>query len=705
MATQQEVIKKFMQSLDNSKLSGTKALDEAVKNCSGGKFKSMDALKEDFVHALSKYGAKDGSRNYDQQAENFLKNYCGIDLTNADTGAITGADAGGKRVKTKESIVQEVGSLSYPVGEKTTINGLTFHWPDKSSLSKDERAIVERINSWWAKGALDLVQESFGMSFSEKGATVKDISLNFYYDASDYSRPWIGYYDDYKTGKTTGLTLNINMYHYVGFDRQNVNGMISDDYSYGSSADYLDRGLAHVLAQAVMAANIDRFNGMSDVMREGMAYLVHGADDELHNILYDMVSTDIECIDNWKNVFKKGRNNEEYGYYAGGGYVLLHYLAKQSAASGASALPVGVSYSNYQRTAVSLTAPFKGTWDAKDYLENVTTVNASQETNNITIKAGKNDNTIYAGKNGSNIYGQGGDDLIFGGNGKDVFWYGSGDGEDVIRGFQSGKDSLQFYNKAKVDSVAASGNNVILKSGKGSVTLAGMAGKRIDVTLTAANGRKENVAYYVSNPGLKAGFDLHTSPTAVNLTGGRANDTLVGSKLADTLNGGAGNDYLDGGAGNDMLKGGAGNDTIYGGSGKDYLYGDAGHDSLSGGAGDDYLYGGVGNDTLCGGKGNDTLLGGTGNDIYLYWNGDGKDKILDYSSNELIKVMSGKVTDVYANKQHKNGTKLVRDVQLIVGGGSIILENVSCDAKLNIYEAGSKITRKDSVLSLKTKNF
>ena len=837
MATQQEVIKKFMQSLDNSKQKDVqRALDEAVKNCSNGKFSSMKALTDSFVRDVSRYGGDDHSRDYDKQVDKFLKNYCGITLDNADTGAITGADAGGKKVKTKESIVQESGSLSYPVGDKTTINGLTFHWPDKSSLSKDERAIVERLNSWWAKGALDLIQESYGLSFAEKGATVKDIGVNFYYDASDYSRPWVSYDASPTTGKTNGLTLNINMYHFVGFDRQNVNGVISDDYVNGGSADYLDRGLAHVLAQGIIAANVDHFLEMPSFVSEGLAGLVHGQDDEMRYIVTDMVSKDPESIGNWKKMFasKAQDNNFEYGYYASAGYMLFRYLAKQSATTGAVALPAGVSYSNYKQTGVTITAPFKGTWDARNYVDNVTTVDASKENNNITIKAGKNDNLIYAGKKGSNIYGQGGDDLIYGGAGKDVFWYGNGDGEDIIRSFKSGTDSLHFYNKAKIDSAAASGSNVILKSGKGSVTLAGMTGKRIDVTLTEPNAKDSKVAYYIGQQGRANGFNLQASSTAVNLIGGKANDTLMGGKWNDTLNGGAGNDDLEGGAGSDSLNGGAGNDYLYGGSGsdilvggagndtfayalgdgvdviKDYgvgdtvkltsgsitgkkasangkdvilnvnknkvtgsitlqnavgkkitvedanrkkslvffgqsandsvtagagndyfdggigndtlrgaagndtlsggagndrLYGDAGNDSLAGGAGNDYLYGGAGNDTLSGGKGDDTLYGGVGKDIYLYYNGDGKDTIMDYESNEVIKVMSGAVSDKYAGQKHKKGNAWVQDVRLVVGAGSITLKDVSCNATLNIFENATKKTYNAGVSSLKTKKF
>ncbi|MBQ7498411.1 MAG: hypothetical protein IJU00_11375 [Selenomonas sp.] len=291
------------------------------------------------------------------------------------------------------------------------------------------------------------------------------------------------------------------------------------------------------------------------------------------------------------------------------------------------------------------------------------------------MNGGAGNDNLNGGAGKDYLYGGKGNDILVGGAGNDTFAYAAGDGADTIKDYGTGVDIIKLTSGSITSRKLDKNNNVILNVGKdsvkGSITLQNAVGKKI--TVEDAN-KKSSLIFF-------------------------------GQGSKDSVVTGNGNDYLDGGAGNDILKGGAGNDTLSGGNGNDRLYGEAGHDSLSGGAGDDYLYGGVGNDTLCGGKGNDTLLGGTGNDIYLYWNGDGKDKILDYSSNELIKVMSGKVTDVYANKQHKNGTKLVRDVQLIVGGGSIILENVSCDAKLNIYEAGSKITRKDSVLSLKTKNF
>jgi Ca2+-binding RTX toxin-like protein len=160
----------------------------------------------------------------------------------------------------------------------------------------------------------------------------------------------------------------------------------------------------------------------------------------------------------------------------------------------------------------------------------------------------------------------------------------------------------------------------------------------------------------------------------LNISGGKANDTISGGQDADTLSGGAGNDVLiaqdtdaliDGGMGSDTVRFGAavsasnlldkdlvgverveiinedddtydfsvqtegltiiGNDaddtikgagkaanTLDGGLGNDDLTGGTGKDNLTGGDGNDDLYGGAGDDTLSGGDGNDYLVGGTG---------------------------------------------------------------------------------------------
>ena len=82
--TQQEVIKAFMASLDTTNSSGTTALNAAISaataKATGKKFTTVqqviDSMKTDIAAAES--------------ADKFLKDYCGIDLDNDDTGAITG---------------------------------------------------------------------------------------------------------------------------------------------------------------------------------------------------------------------------------------------------------------------------------------------------------------------------------------------------------------------------------------------------------------------------------------------------------------------------------------------------------------------------------------------------------------------------------------------------------------------------------------
>ena len=88
--TQQKVIQDFMAVLDNTSLSGTEALDEAVNSVSGGTYKTMDALISKATLDCSTI----------KSADTFLRDYCGIILNNADTGAIVGWDAGGGEVKT-----------------------------------------------------------------------------------------------------------------------------------------------------------------------------------------------------------------------------------------------------------------------------------------------------------------------------------------------------------------------------------------------------------------------------------------------------------------------------------------------------------------------------------------------------------------------------------------------------------------------------
>lgn len=130
MPTQQGVIKAFMKALDthtfkrsdfkNDKAFTKKIFDAAIKACSN--FSSAQAVINKMVSDCESYIAADSKNGW----ENFLLEKCGINLKNRETGAITGADAGGSKIKTATSIVPESGSLDENFKENSfTVNGLT----------------------------------------------------------------------------------------------------------------------------------------------------------------------------------------------------------------------------------------------------------------------------------------------------------------------------------------------------------------------------------------------------------------------------------------------------------------------------------------------------------------------------------------------------------------------------------------------------
>ncbi len=128
----------------------------------------------------------------------FLLDKCGINLYNEDTGAITGADAGGSVTKTAESIVPEEGNLednylNNPF-DTLNVNGLTislskfdsdgngYGIPYNELDSDAEKFIWHAMHQWWASGALNLISESYGDNFSfndNSSATVKKLSFGF----------------------------------------------------------------------------------------------------------------------------------------------------------------------------------------------------------------------------------------------------------------------------------------------------------------------------------------------------------------------------------------------------------------------------------------------------------------------------------------------------------------------------------------------
>lgn len=328
-ASQKEVIEGFMRSLDASaRINADDALNDAVRQSSGGKFADFDDLKTQFLSDLQ------------SNPGTFLTGFCGIDLGNTDTGAITGADAGGS-TKTAEDIVPEnnFSSWSDPTpGSSSTFNGLTVNWPSRGAsgtLTATEEAILRGLNSDWIQQGLDLINDSYGMNFQETGDTAFGApslnTLNVVFKNSSDNRA--AYVDT--TDKELRLVVNT----------QRCDNLVTPYEQNGQvGTEYLDRTVARELTKAVMKANVKNYDNLPRSVQEGIADLTHGADDIRADEIRALVA-DPSSLGNALSSNSTSSRNDA----AAAGYMLMRYLAKQSEGSNISLKQV--EYSTEPRAA------------------------------------------------------------------------------------------------------------------------------------------------------------------------------------------------------------------------------------------------------------------------------------------------------------------------------------------------------------------
>lgn len=306
-ADEHGVVVDFMSYLDNANLSAQEALDGAINYASGGLFSGESDLISSFLADM---------------ASGDLLDITGINLSNADTGAITGLDAGGEKEKNAVSVVPEDGSPytgGVPSGT-TVINGLSVVWPDTGSDSA-KQAIAKALNNQWLSLCTDLIQESYELNFTDPGTTVRSMTVNL--DASVPSGTLARVLSTYdSTGKTIGLELQVNMDYYGNLDLSDENGAVAGD----PNQLYLDRCIAHEMVHALMAANITHFADLPKYIKEGAAELVHGIDDYRKSKIETMVTDQAKL----KNALENSETAPDDDAYAAG-YMILRYMAHQAA--------------------------------------------------------------------------------------------------------------------------------------------------------------------------------------------------------------------------------------------------------------------------------------------------------------------------------------------------------------------------------------
>ena len=517
--SQQDVIKKFMGSLDTTSASGEDALNQAVSVASGGYFTSIQQATNAMVKDCSISGS-----------DTFLLDKCGINLKNDDTGAITGYDAGGSTYeKTATSIVPESGSLINFTGNSFTTNGLTFYLSDVSdinniskinysSLENDaQRYIWKSLYTWWSSESLKLIAQSYGNNFgftSNSSATVKEVYFGFVNNPSStaLATTWssLG-----KTGRELDITVNMKYYN-------NISTSDPNGYSDLTSV-YLDRTIAHEFTHAVMSANINYFHDLPDFILEGMAELTHGIDDKRTSTIIDLAK-DYSKLKNAVDL-----NNTGVSAYSGG-YMFLRYLAKQGSehygeSLSAKMMSAETSSVSVSGNMVSLGSNFNSEMiDLTKYASNIRKLDASKITKGIkiigntyanSIKAGSGadtisgntgDDTIYGGAGNDIIkgdagkdilYGDAGNDTLFGGNstltggaGRDVFVYSYG--SDFITDYTAGQDKIKLTEDS-ILGASISGSNVILALESGSITVKN--GKNKNITVIDKDGKETTKKY------------------------------------------------------------------------------------------------------------------------------------------------------------------------------------------------------------------
>ena len=700
--TQQEVMKTFIKSLDDTEMSGRSALDEAIKKSSdfGSYQEVVSKLYADWQEAGNWH--------------TFLVRYCGIILDNKDTGAISGSDTGGATSKGATDIIPVEGDAKYPDGTSFTIDGLTIYGiPPKDELTKDQQYIVQGLYSWWLKAALAVIKENYGLTFAEENTTNSRLRLKFYEDTSSGTLTSVSFNSINGTKKEfESRILSINMAYFKNMSSSDRHGTI------GSFT--LDRILTHELVHSIMASNVNYFSDLPGAIVEGgTAEIIHGIDDMRYDEIIEYaknISTLISALSTEVML-----SNSVYAIYTSG-YIFMRYFLKQAA-------DTTFDYDTYQKK-ISVNADNFVT----NYWDEVT-ISGSNGADTITNSGEK---VLINGKNGANTIK----------NYSDYVTITGGAEADSISNSGS---NVKINSSSGVDNIDNEGSKVTIRSGVGNDKITNSGS---DVTIKADAGNDSiinssdcsNVSIYGDN-----GLDtIDNSSAGAFISGGKGIDRIINKGSAakirgdanddviengddniasiganSTIYGGAGNDSIKnygtnviiyGDNGNDKIRNDSGNTTLYGGAGNDTftnygdevcIYGNAGNDSvyncgawteLNGDSGADYFYnegtavyisGNAGNDSIYNFGDHVSISGDAGNDyiendggkhiMYNFGRSSGKDTIVGFNANDTIKITSGGYSAVTSGD----------DVIVSIGKNSMLLKNAA-SLEINFIDAAGE---------------
>ncbi|MBR1398020.1 MAG: hypothetical protein IJ563_10885, partial [Selenomonadaceae bacterium] len=672
MSTQVGIIKRLIESLTNTSKTGEEAANEALKTIG---ITNYQVLLDQYNNDRS---IMSGNSIY---VQDFLEHKCGVRVNNSDTGAITGSDAGGKTTKTVESIIPETSTaqnLTSTEYNSFTKNGLTVNitYDEPSSVGsaysyevdnyiEKQKLVVKNLYNWWIPEALNLINESLGINFTDGRANTNTLEIKF----SSKDNP-VSYEVTHDLGLASKMTITIGMGYLSALTDSDENGTLSKSVyiegyytaGFSFSTKYLDRVLLTALTHLTLEANISYFNNLPFYLRQGLVGIVNGFDDSnirMANYIID--------------------NSYEDQYLSS--YALMRYLAKQTADGKASDT---IYIHNKDNTTGN---SGDDTWIVTSNTKNAT-INTGG--GNDTIQAFGGDGVVVNGTNSgevitvskSSISGSGevvtiiggkGNDTLTGSDGADVFSFGSSDDNNIITNFTSGMDSIKITS-GSINKSSVKNNDVILTVGSTVVTVKGAKDKPI--TVTDAKGQTTSQIYGEVEDTTSGGSSNSTiSGNTSSLPGGvsyaNKNKTLkIKSPFTGTIDL---NDYssavtkVDASSNSKFV-------NIKGTSRAELIK--ASKKAI-----------------VIGGGGNDTIYSGKYANTFVYSDGDGDDVIYKFSPKyDTIKIASGQISSASVSG---------KDVVLTVGSGSITVKNAkgkdmditdsSGETKTYTFKSGSVI--------------
>ena len=230
----------------------------------------------------------------------------------------------------RATMQKEVDQLVEQIDENAsaTFNGRPLFDGSNRQADTVEQQIIKALNSEWIQNSLEMIKEAYGADFTQDSTMINKMKVNLNYNPSAQQSSALAWVTHQAVGgKTVSLQLDINMKIYNNMDMENVNGV----YPGGGAANYLDRTIAHEMTHAVMAANIENFASLPSYIKEGIAELIHGADDNLRNELNNLDVTE------YTSLFNNGAGTKAQSPYAGG-FAVLRYMAYHSGDNGKVAL-------------------------------------------------------------------------------------------------------------------------------------------------------------------------------------------------------------------------------------------------------------------------------------------------------------------------------------------------------------------------------